>query len=857
MKRLLFLSIVFLSLLLSGCSITQDSVSTKKIEGSWRFKQADKEQWFNAYVPGNVHTDLLINKQINDPFFGTNEQQLQWIGKKDWIYETSFDATKEELSKQNVELIFKGLDTYCEVYLNKTLILNADNMFREWKVDVKKLLKPAGNLLQVKFKNVFDLNTPKWKNAPYRLMAFSNNDQADTMIAMYSRKAQFHYGWDWGPRFVTCGIWRPVILESWNSFKVEYVQIIQKNVNASRADLRAVFEINSLKEQDAELSIEVDEADVEISKSVKLKQGNNKFGLDFIIDNPILWWSNGLGDQHMYKVIASVKDEENNSDSKTIKTGVRSLEIIRDKDSSGTSLYVKLNGVPVFMKGANYIPQDNFQSRVSRKRYEHIIKSAADANMNMLRVWGGGIYEEDTFYDLCDKYGILIWQDFIFACAMYPADEDFLNSVKYEVIDNVKRIRNHPSLALYCGNNENEIAWNNWGWKPKYSEAEQKTEEENYNKLFNLTIPEALAQSDTTRYYHPTSPNAGYLNKNYGEGDIHYWGVWHGKEPFENYEKHIARFVSEYGFQSYPEMSTIEKFTNPEDRHLHSNVMLSHQRCMSDYRRDKEYGNRLIQTYLERQFKLPKNFESYVYVSQILQAEGVGLAIKAHRNNKPFCMGSLYWQINDCWPVASWSSIDYYGNWKALHYYTKKLYAEYLISCKLTDESLNISVVSDNLKNINAMLNVTALDFQGNKFFEQSYPVQINGNSSAEYLKLNRQEIINNHDETRLVILTQLKSQNKLLCEDIFYTKSIAELELEKADIKIEASKIIDGYELKLISDKLVKNLFLSSKIINGFFEENYFDLLPGRPATVKFITGEMAEDIIPKIKLLSVIDTY
>ena len=431
------------------------------------------------------------------------------------------------------------------------------------------------------------------------LQAFPNNDQADVKIAMYSRKAQFHYGWDWGPRLITCGIWRPMYVEGWSNFKIQDVHIQQKNISFSGADIVSVVNIFSRKEHAVSASLFLDSLNV-LTETLNLKPGINKVQLNGHFTNPQLWWTNGLGTQKLYNYQLAVKDGSGCQDVYSTKIGIRSIEIIREKDSLGTSMMVRLNGVPVFMKGSNYIPQDNFQNRVTKERYEHIVRSAAEANMNMLRVWGGGVYEDDQFYDLCDRYGILIWQEIMFACAMYPGDEEYFENVRHEVIDNIIRIRNHACVAMYCGNNENEVAWQQWGWKEKYSKNLQKVVEQNAEKLFSEVIPSALHEADSSRYYHPTSPAAGFRNIAASEGDIHYWGVWHGKEPFETYASHLARFVSEYGFQSYPELSTIAQYATPEERTLHSAVMLSHQRCMADERRDKEYGNRLIQWYMDR-----------------------------------------------------------------------------------------------------------------------------------------------------------------------------------------------------------------------------------------------------------------
>ena len=534
--------LIFLTLadeVMLATDATPQTAFKYEINTGWQFKVSGETKSYPATVPGCVHTDLINNNLIEDPYFGTNENSLQWIGYKDWIYETRFDLDDEIISKKNIQIIFQGLDTYAAVYLNDSLILNANNMFREWRVDCRSLLKKFKNTLNVKFTNVFDVNLPKWETAPFKLSAFPNNDQADTMIAMYSRKAQFHYGWDWGPRLITYGIWKPVFICAWDDFKVEDVHIIQENISEKQAEILSKLEVLSDREQTVSISIQADTLNFNF-ENIILSNGVNKVVLPFSIENPKLWWSNGIGEQNIYNFTFLVTNKEGKSDKKNIKTGLRSLEVIRENDEFGKSMYIKLNGVPVFMKGANYIPQDNFHNRVTAERYDYIIKSAADANMNMLRVWGGGIYEENLFYELCDKYGILVWQDLMFACAMYPADEQFLENVKQELTDNLKRIRNYACIALYCGNNENDIAWYQWGWKEKYNSEVQIRYEKDLHKLFRETIPQTLNEVDLKRYYHPTSPVASYNNVSANEGDIHYWGVWHGKEPFSKYADNIC-----------------------------------------------------------------------------------------------------------------------------------------------------------------------------------------------------------------------------------------------------------------------------------------------------------------------------
>jgi beta-mannosidase len=834
-----------------GSTILKQAIAT-----GWTFRDASTQDWHAATVPGCVHTDLLENKLIPDPFYRTNEEALQWIGEKDWVYQARFQAGEDVLGRQQIDLVFKGLDTYAKVYLNDSLVLTANNMFREWRVDARSLLKHGENKITIFFNNVFDETVPKYKNSPYELQAFPNNDQGDPRVAMYSRKAQFHYGWDWGPRLVTCGVWKPIVIEAWDAFKIEGVHIIQEQVTKKEATIVSKIELVSTRAQRVSVVITAD--NVKLSSGThELKAGANTITLTGKIAHPNLWWSNGLGTQHLYAYRASVTGDDQAADEYTAHLGVRSVKVIRDKDSSGTSMFVLLNGVPVFMKGANYIPLDNFQNRVTAAKHEYIVKSAADANMNMLRVWGGGIFEDDSFYDMCDKYGILVWHDMLFACAMYPGDDEFLRSVRHEIVDNVKRIRNHPSIALYCGNNENEVGWEQWGWKEKYSPDVQAACETNLKKLYYETIPSALREADSTRYYHYSSPIAGFGKRKNGDGDIHYWGVWHGKDPFEKYEDNIARFVSEYGFQSYPELGTVEKFTEPADRELNSKVMLSHQRCMADDRKDKQYGNRLIKTYMDRYYREPKDFPSYLYMSQVLQAFGVRMAVEAHRRNMPFCMGSLYWQIDDCWPVASWSSIDYYGKWKALHYMAKKVYAPIIVAPKIVGDSVQFWIVSDAQEPVAGDLFVSVREMNGATVTAKTLHLKVSPNMSRVFATLSKKELLGGADEARVVLVSRFTALKERTTENFTYFTYPKDLQLEKPVIAIAAKKVKAGYELSLSTSTLAKNVCLTCADVNGFFTDNYFDMLPGEPTTIIFQTQTALKDAAKKFTAVSLVDMY
>lgn len=828
------------------------SVATLEMKSGWKFKQADKKNWLPAVVPGCVHTDLLDNKLIPDPFYRTNEKDLQWIDKVDWEYETVFEVDDELLKNEHLELIFKGLDTYADVFLNSEKILSADNMFREWKVECKQLLKLGSNTLKVFFHSPVKIDLPKLKQLGYALPAINDQSEngglVDQKISPFARKAPYHYGWDWGPRFVTSGIWRPIYLRAWNSFVIENVQFVQNSLSKDLANIVAHLEVNSSINDNVELEISHDGKEL-ASKVVRLHRGTNIISAPFEITSPKFWYPNGMGEQYLYNFSASLNHFEKYTDVIEQKIGLRTVEVVQENDENGTSFYFKVNGTPVFMKGANYIPSDIFLNRVATNDYEKIIKSAVDANMNMLRVWGGGIYENDIFYDLCDKYGILVWQDFMFACSMYPGDQKFLENVRQEAIDNVKRLRNHPSIAIWVGNNEIDDAWSNWGWKQKFSEEEQKEIYNAYKELFFNIIPTAVKLYDGTRFYWPSSPNSDFGRPSKPtSGDYHYWGVWHGKEPFENFQTKIARFLSEYGFQSFPEFKTVKSYTIESDWNIESEVMAAHQRS--------GIGNLRIRDYLNMYYKMPKDFESFLYVGQVLQAYGIQHAIEAHRRAMPYCMGSMYWQIDDCWPVASWSSTDYYKRWKAVHYKAKKAYEPVIISPVLKDDNVDIFIVSDKLETVNAFLELKAYQFNGKEIFNKTFDAEIKPNTSAQYFSLMKEEILNGNDERKVVMIAELKNGNEVISRKEFFFEQPKNLLLDKPEIKLHIVKNNYVFEINLSTNILAKDVYLSLDE-EGFFSDNYFDLIPSETKVIEFKPNQPVENIEGKLKVMSLIDSY
>lgn len=794
---------------------------------NWTFKACEDQEWLPAQVPGCVHTDLLKLDKIPDPFYGTNEKEIQWIDKKDWEYRTEFDINEDLLSQEHLEIVFDGLDTYADVYVNDQHVLSADNMFRVWNVDVKSIVKASGNVLRIRFRSPIQEDLPKLEKLGYALPA--SNDQSDVgglgdkRVSIFARKAPYHYGWDWGPRFVTSGIWREARLEGWSEVKINDVFIRQNEVTASAATLTAIVEVETFNPIETIIRIGTDGQTWE--QAASLQAGVQTIEIPVSINEPKLWWSRGLGDPHMYSFVTEVlKGEQVLADS-TVKTGLRSIRLVRDKDEAGASFYFELNDVAVFAKGANHIPNDSFITEITAERYRHEIVSAAESNMNMLRVWGGGIYEEDVFYELCDEYGLLVWQDFMFACSMYPGDEAFLNSVRHEAIDNVKRLRNHPSIVLWCGNNEIDSAWahyiedGGWGWKKDYNAEQREKIWADYEAIFHELLPEVVEAYAPGVDYWPSSPLVSltgdekqHANPSTSEGDIHYWGVWHSVEPFENYNVYVGRFMSEYGFQSFPEYKSVRKYAEEEDLALESEVMLAHQKNGA--------GNRLIKQYMDMYMHEPKDFPSFLYMSQVLQAEAMKTAIEAHRRRKPYCMGTLYWQMNDCWPVASWAGMDYFGNWKALQYYAKRSFSDVLVSVD------------------GGQLQVRLIGFDGTVYREEEHAVSLESNSGKQVLTLNNADWLQGHDPAATLLRLELKQKGHADIVQEHYFAPSKDLGLKQAAIQVTEVQESDGSYLVLESDTLAKQVWISTEA-EGVFSDNFFDLIPGIPVKVKFTSRE------------------
>ncbi|HYJ86773.1 MAG TPA: glycoside hydrolase family 2 protein [Pyrinomonadaceae bacterium] len=830
------------SLRLKGTSKVKIPVVT-----GWQFREVGKDTWHSATVPGCVHTDLLNNKLIDDPFYRDNEKKLQWISKTDWEYHTTFNVASEILARDNLDLIFEGLDTYANVFLNDKPLLDADNMFRTWRTDSKRLLRAGTNTLRIRFRSPINEVLPIMAKMNYQLPA--GNDQGEK-TSPHTRKAPYQFGWDWGPRFVTSGIWRPVYLEAWNNARLEDLHILQSHVTADAARLTAEIEIVANINASATIVVDnITSKSVAAKRTVTLAPGVNRVSLDFVIPRPALWWPNGLGAQPLYSFKARLLIDGKSIDSKTTRTGVRSVELRQKQDESGKSFTFVINGVPIFAKGANWIPADSFPTRITQARYRQLLESVRDTNMNMVRVWGGGIYEHDDFYELSDEMGILVWQDFMFGCSLYPGDQPFLDNVRQEAIDNVKRLRNHPSIVIWVGNNEIESGWFHWGWKDQFPAKLW----DDYLKLFYGVLPEVCASLDPSRPYWPASPSSNLEADPDSQkmGDSHYWQVWHASLPFSEYTKQRPRFMSEYGFQSLPQLETVNSYTVPADHDIESPVMMAHQR--------HPRGNPLIREYMLREYSAPKDFESFLYVSQVLQAEGIKIGAEHLRRIMPHNMGSLYWQLNDTWPAASWSSIDYTGRWKALQYYARRFYNQILVSPREENGNLDVFVVSDRLQPASAQLNVSLLDFEGNTLWARRQDIEIAPLSSRSYSTIPLKTVLAGRNAKEVFLLTEVLVDGKPVSTNKHFFGAYKELSMPRPQINFEVIPVRDGFKVTLSADKFARAVYLSAPNHKGFFTDNYFDLIPGQKVEAQFRTSAAVRlsDFRSQLKVRSLADAF
>lgn len=797
-------------------------MQTLNLNGAWQFREAGTDSWKSAQVPGCNYLDLLRLKEILDPFDGTNEKDVYWVALKDWEYKKEFDVAAEILSCDCVYLQCQTLDTICDVYLNDTCIGHGENAHLQYRFEVKSLLRENGNLLRIVFYS--PVKYVEQKQAVERCPRNNNGQDGIPHI----RKPQCHFGWDWGPVLPPSGISGDISLVGYTAARFSDICILQKH-SENQVDLAVTVETESFA-SDASLACKLTvlspDGEVLFENTANIPEAGT-LSASVPIQNPQLWWTRDLSDrktQPLYTVKAELLSDGVAVDGIQRIIGLRTVELNRERDRFGENFQFKINGVPIFAKGANWIPPDSFVNRYTDARMEYDLTAMKFANMNLLRVWGGGYYESDALYEKCDRDGILIWQDFCFACQPYPFfDEALLKNVQSEVEYNVKRLRHHASLALWNGNNEIEtmsIAWRN---RLKYVDWTEK--------FFYHILPEWMKGLDTQTPYIPGSPCGTAHLKGFDRdnvGDTHLWAVWHGLQPLTYYRKRMTRFCSEFGFESLPDLKTIETFAKPQDYSLTSEVFNAHQKCNS--------GNMKMAYYITSRFRLPKHFVDYIYLSQICQEECVRDATEHWRRNRGRCNGSIWWQLNDCWPVCSWASIDYYGNYKALQYAARHFNAPITVSVEDTKDAVKIFCINDTRKAIpSCRVQYRLIQFDGKLLAEgTSDALCLDALESTCVMTLHTADLQAFGSLKKAVLAIDLVDEtHTLLSRRTLLFDAEKNLKLPKTDVKMTAH-IEDGLAVyTLTADKYTHFLQLHSKSNTAPFSDNYFDLLPGEVKTV------------------------
>lgn len=837
----------FLFLSLLEYNVKSQNTIQYPLNSNWYFHNTKDSIKFKAQVPGNVFTDLLYNKVIDDPFFACNAENIRWIENEEWVYENTYNVDNELLKNDHIELIFEGLDTYAEVSLNGKSILRTDNMFRQWKIDIKNKIRPGLNTISVTFLSA----TKKGKELAGKL-----NYVLPEGERVFVRKAQYHFGWDWGPRMAGCGIWKSVFLKVWNDLEIENIRIIQNSLDTNIAKLTLETMLYSEISDSIDIELLNKKTGLRLfSEKQMIEKGKNQIKSYFNIEKPKYWWTHDQGEPFLYDFKIIIRKNNKIIFTEDKKIGLRKIELINNPDSIGESFYFKLNDRPIYIMGSNYIPQDVFPSRVTDEQYRELLLKAKWSNMNMLRVWGGGIYENDIFYDLCDSLGILVWQDFMFACAMYPGDDDFFNNVKAEIKEQVVRLRQHPSIALWCGNNEIDEGWHNWGWQKQFSyNAEDSLKiYTDYKKLFHELIPEILKNEDGSRNYWPSSPKYGWgRTKSLTHGDSHYWGVWWGMEAFTVYKTKVPRFSSEYGFQGLPELPTLIKIAPEDSLYLGSKVLKCHQK--------HPRGFETIDEYMKRDWPVPDNLEDYIYISQLVQAYGVKIAIEAHRCAMPYNMGTLYWQFNDCWPVVSWAGIDYYHKPKAMQYFVKNSYEPVLLVPELTDTSINLTIINEATEPFSYKLWIKISDTESNEIFAltDSDTLKVSNRNIVYHKSINQKlDSILKSGMQFSVDISMLTDAKKLIKKSLISHKP-KDFKLLKPNITYVIKNKKDKKWICLSTDRFAKNvkLYFEEPENDEFqFSDNYFDMAPNSKTSIRINTTKSNKWIKKNLKIKSLYD--
>lgn len=808
-------------------------VQILSLNGPWQVALTGGNEWLPAKVPGCIHTDLLAAGRISDPFYRDNERTIQWVGETNWTYRRAFEVSAADLAHDRVLLRCEGLDTLATVRVNGRELARTDNMFRTWEFDVKPVLKTGTNAIEISFESV--LPYIQKCNAERTLPEWAGPHEPKGRA--WVRKEPCNFGWDWGPVFITCGIWKNIELVAFDEARLADVAVLQDHSGKKGVKLAVQIAVETTHSSALQALVTVTQDRQPVAQStVNLVDG--KAAADLMVAHPQLWWPAGMGKQPLYEVRVDLLNANHEVlDSSVKRIGLRTIELLPADQTH--SIRFAVNGVPFFAKGANWIPSDPFASRVTPEKLRRYVADAVAVNMNTLRFWGGGYYEEDALYDACDEMGVLVWADCKFACSSYPAfDDKFMENVRQEIRDNVRRLRHHPSIAVWCGNNEISLLT-----KPEWS-AESMGKAD-YDKLFSGLIGGEIKALAPQALYVPGSPEVG---------DLHFWQVWHGGKSFDAYRT-LNGFMSEFGFQSFPEPKTVDSYTTNEDRtSLHTPIMDWHQRSAGN-------GNKKISDMMERYFQPAKDFDSALWLSQILQGYGIKTGAEFWRQNMPQSMGCIYWQYNDCWPVASWSSVDYYGRRKALHYMARRFYAPVLVSGleDTTNQSVAIYVTSDLLKSSPGRLTWEVTDPKGASLTRGTEKLKLPAQTSRCAKQLDLRELAEKHGASNLLVWLKMEVRGQPASENLVTLVYPKELALADPGLKPAIRKTQDGFRVTLTAKSPALWTWLTLKNADAGFSDNFVHLRPGSPVEIVVKPSHPMTDaeFASALQVHSLFDTY
>lgn len=826
-------------------------MQTCTLNGTWQLSAGHRSlESVDMQIPGTVLSGLLAAGKIKDPFYRTNEDATRALFWKDYVFTRTFDVDEELLAQQHIVLVCEGLDTLAEISINGTFLAKTDNMHRTWKFQAKKLLHPGKNEIQIVFRSVLRFI----EDYPYEAHKKINYIPCGSMKGnQLLRKAHSMFGWDWGPQTIDAGIFRDIYLQGYSHARIEDIRIHQQH--AKNVSVQTSITLSeSVPGQKLCVELSEDGADKPLQTKLCKTNADGVAAVDFVIENPKLWWPNDYGDQPLYIVRTTLLDEDGTSlESITRRIGLRTLTISQEKDEWGNEFAFCVNGVKIFTRGGNYIPDDCLYTRITEKKLDYILESCRRAHFNCVRVWGGGYYPSDAFYDLCDEKGLIVWQDLMYACNVYDVTDAFAENCRQETYDNVRRLRHHASLGLWCGNNEIESAWDHWGDFQKetpYLRAD-------YIRLFEEVLPKAVQEADGETFYWHSSPSSGGCFDNPDDanrGDTHYWDVWHGQKPFTDYRKYFFRFCSEFGFQSFPCAKTVNSFTLEDDRNIFSRVMESHQK------NDAANGKMLY--YLSENLRYPKDLTHLLYASQVLQGMAIKYGVDHWRRNRGRCMGTLYWQINDDWPAPSWSSIDYFGRWKALHYMAQKFYAPHAVSMTLEDHRCHVYFSNESFETTEYSLTLSIRDLSGNVL--ETYETK--GNSPAfSAIETAVVDICSWEDQKDDIFLEAvIHTKDQKVLKDVETLVPYKYLNLKNPVISTEAEETNDAFIVHISSDCFAPFVALDFDDADVIFSDNFFHLTDKTVQDIivkkeDILQGhfENAEDFRKRLQILSLGTSY